>query len=93
MAGSAILEDALKRLNAALELLDGAVERRLEGVRQLSNLEGEVHQLGTDRSLLAQSLDAAEARASRLEEANREVSRRLVAAMEAIRDVLARHEN
>ena len=52
---------------------------------------GEVHQLGTDRSRLAQSLDASEGRAARLEEANKEVSRRLVAAMEVIREVLARH--
>ncbi len=49
-----------------------------------------MHRLGTDRSRLAQSLDAAEARSARLEEANREVSRRLVAAMETIREVLAR---
>ena len=56
---------------------------------QVAGLEGELQRLGTDRSRLAQSLDAAEARSARLEEANREVSRRLVAAMESIRDVLA----
>jgi hypothetical protein len=93
MAEQGGLDDALQRLGAALELLDGAVERRLEGARDVSSLEGELHQLGTDRSRLAQSLDAAEARAARLEEANKEVSRRLVTAMEAIREVLARHEN
>ena len=91
MSASPIVDEALNRLNAALDLLDGAVERRLEGARDVSSLEGEVHQLGTDRSRLAQSLDAAEARSARLEEANKEVSRRLVAAMEAIREVLARH--
>jgi hypothetical protein len=93
MAGQGGLDDALQRLGAALDLLDGAVERRLEVARDVSSLEGELHQLGTDRSRLAQSLDAAEARAARLEEANKEVSRRLVVAMEAIREVLARHEN
>jgi len=93
MSGGATVEDALKRLSTALELLDSAVERRLEGARSVSSLEGEVHQLGSDRSRLAQSLDAAEARAARLEEVNREVSRRLIAAMEAIREVLSRHEN
>jgi hypothetical protein len=46
---------------------------------------------GEDRSRLAQTLDAAEERSGRLEDANREVSRRLVAAMESIRDVLARN--
>ena len=53
MAGSSSIDDALRRLAAALRLLDESVERRLE-------------------------------------EANREVSRRLVAAMETIREVLAR---
>jgi hypothetical protein len=87
------MDEALRRLGAALELLDGAVERRLEGAREVSILEGEVHQLGTDRSRLAQSLDASEARSARLEDANKEVSRRLVTAMEAIREVLAHHEH
>jgi hypothetical protein len=91
MSGSPTVDEALRRLRAALDLLDGAVERRLEGAREVSALEGELHQLGTDRSRLAQSLDASEARAARLEEANKEVSRRLVVAMEAIREVLARH--
>ena len=61
----------------------------LENQQQVTGLEGELQRLGTDRSRLAQSLDAAEARSGRMEEANREVSRRLVAAMESIRDVLA----
>ena len=93
MPGVPTVDDALKRLKGALDLLDNAVERRLEGARDVNTLEGEVHRLGTDRSRLAQSLDAAEARSARLEEANKEVSRRLVAAMEAIREVLSRHEN
>jgi hypothetical protein len=91
MAESGAIEDALSRLMAALDLLDSAVARRLEGAAQMNGLESELHRLGTDRSRLAQSLDAAEAKSARLEEANREVSRRLVAAMETIREVLARH--
>lgn len=90
MTGSSPIDDALQRLAGAVERLEGAVERRLEGAQEVSSLEGELHRLGTDRSRLAQSLDAAEARSARLEEANREVSRRLVAAMETIREVLAR---
>jgi chromosome segregation ATPase len=90
MTGSSPIDDALQRLAEAVERLEGAVERRLEGAQEVSSLEGELHRLGTDRSRLAQSLDAAEARSARLEEANREVSRRLVAAMETIREVLAR---
>jgi hypothetical protein len=90
MAGSTTIEDALRRLERSFELLEGAIERRLEGAAAVTALESELHRLGTDRSRLAQSLDAAEARSARLEEANREVSRRLVAAMESIREVLAR---
>ena len=83
---------ALKRLEAALDFLEGAIERRLEGTLEVANLENELHRLGTDRSRLAQSLDAAEARTAKLEEANNEVSRRLVAAMESIRSVLDRRQ-
>jgi hypothetical protein len=79
---------ALKRLEAALDFLENAIERRLEGSQDVANLENELHRLGTDRSRLAQSLDAAEARSAKLEEANNEVARRLVAAMESIRSVL-----
>ncbi len=91
MPGSLSIDNALRRLEAALQLLEGALDRRLEDAREVTGLETELHKLGTDRSRLAQSLDAAEARSARLEEANREVSRRLVDTMESIREVLARH--
>jgi chromosome segregation ATPase len=91
MPGASPVEDALRRLQSAIDLLEGAIERRLENAREVTGLEGELQRLGTDRSRLAQSLDASEARSARLEEANREVSRRLVQAMESIREVLERH--
>jgi predicted nucleic acid-binding Zn-ribbon protein len=91
MASTSTIEDALTRLEAALERLEGAVDRRFDSERRASDLQSEVHRLGTDRSQLAQTLDAAEERSARLDEANREVSRRLVAAMESIKDLLDRH--
>ena len=91
MPGSSPIDDALRRLESALVVLEDVIDRRLEDAREVSGLESEVHRLGGDRSRLAQSLDAAEARSARLEDANREVSRRLVAAMELIREMLARH--
>jgi chromosome segregation ATPase len=91
VAGSLSIDEALRRLSSALELLESAIDRKLENSQSVSGLEGELHRLGTDRSRLAQSLDSAEARAANLEAANSEVSRGLVAAMESIRDVLARH--
>jgi hypothetical protein len=90
VAGSLSIDEALQRLKSALDLLESAVERRLETAASVSGLESELHRLGTDRSRLAQSLDAAEAKAAQLEAANAEVSRGLVTAMESIRDVLAR---
>ena len=90
MARAANIDSALQRLASALDMIEGAVDGHVERIQHASGLESELHRLGTDRSRLAQSLDGAEARAARLEEANREVSHRLVAAMEAIRDVLSR---
>ncbi|MGO4139726.1 DUF4164 family protein, partial [Rhizobium brockwellii] len=49
-----------------------------------------VRRVHADRSRLAQELDQAEFRSNRLEEVNREVSRRLVTAMETIRAFLDR---
>ena len=82
------LAPALERLNLALARLEDAVEARLERETALGEAEAEVQRLGADRTRLAESLDSAEARAKRLENTNREVSRRLVDAMEAIRSVL-----
>jgi len=91
MGDTLAVEDALHRLEEALGQLETALDHRLTSDAQVSGLQSEVHRLGTDRSRLAQSLDAAEARSAKLESANREVSRRLVSAMESIRTVLARH--
>jgi hypothetical protein len=90
---TAIATDAaLARLERALDAIERAVEARIEEDARRADLELELHRLGGDRSRLAQSLDSAVARAARLEEANREVSRRLVGAMETIRGVLARQQ-
>jgi hypothetical protein len=84
------IDAALKRLEAALDLLDDAIVGRLESVRHVAYLEEEVHRLGTDRSTLAQTLDEAEARSARLDDVSRQVSQRLDAAIETIRAVLGR---
>lgn len=91
MSGSTVIQSALSQLEAALNRVESAVDQRLEHAGRISDLESELQQLGTDRSRLAQSLDATEARSARIEEANREVSRRLVTAMESIRGVLERN--
>lgn len=91
MAGATPIDAAIKRLQVALVRLEDAVEHRMDEDERRRDIEAELQRIGGDRSRLAQSLDAAEARSARLEEANRDVSRRLVAAMESIRSVIERH--
>lgn len=91
MSEGGAFEAAMRELEAALGRLEQSVTRRLAADRSIVDLEEELSRLGEDRSRLAQDLDASAARAGRLEDANREVSRRLVAAMESIRAVLDAH--
>jgi hypothetical protein len=90
MTGEATLKEVIARLGRAIEMLENAVAARLEREQDYSEAEAEVQRLNADRSRLAQELDSSEARAERLEDANKEVSRRLVTAMETIRAVLDR---
>ena len=84
------VKSALETLNKALSKLENAVDRKAENSRNAQESAAELNRMLTDRSRLAQELDQAENRSNRLEEANREVSRRLVTAMETIRAVLDR---
>ncbi len=81
---------AIDELRNAVQSLENAIDGRFDGERDFSEFEGEVRRVNTDRSRLAQELDQSQFRANRLEEVNREVSRRLVTAMETIRAVLDR---
>lgn len=81
---------ALGALRQAMAGLENAIDLRLEAQRDGLEVEGEVLRVHADRARLAQELDQSEFRANRLEEVNREVSRRLVTAMETIRAVLDR---
>jgi Domain of unknown function (DUF4164) len=80
----------IDRMHAALTALETAVDARLERDAEHAEADAEVQRMNVDRARLAQELDTAEARSERLAEVNREVSRRLVAAMETIRAVLDR---
>ncbi|MEO9527329.1 DUF4164 domain-containing protein [Roseibium sp.] len=85
------LTDAVRRLDQAVGQLETSIQRRMDADRSLNALQDDLQRLGEDRSQLAVTLDESEARASRLEEANKDVSRRLVSAMETIRSVLDAH--
>ncbi|WP_310618875.1 DUF4164 domain-containing protein [Flexibacterium corallicola] len=88
MENSQKLNDALGRLTAAVGKLETVAHQRLSTDKMVDVLETDIQRLGEDRSRLAATLDSAEARADKLESINKEVSRRLVAAMESIRTVL-----
>ncbi|RFZ87037.1 DUF4164 family protein [Shinella sp. WSJ-2] len=90
MTNGETVRAAIEELRKALSSLDNALDMRFERERDRGDVEGEVRRVNTDRSRLAQELDQSEFRANRLEEVNREVSRRLVTAMETIRAVLDR---
>jgi len=90
MAGS--LDDAVKRLDAALGLLEAAVTRRLEAERRRGDLETELQIMQDDRARLAVELDGTLARLHRVEAAASDVGRRVERAASVIRDVLG-HAN
>jgi chromosome segregation ATPase len=90
MTAEKTLQFALSELGSAISNLENAIDMRIERQREHGEVESEVRRVHTDRSRLAQELDQSEFRANRLEEVNREVSRRLVTAMETIRAVLDR---
>lgn len=90
MTADITLREVIARLGRAIDTLERAVDGHLEQVQDYAEAESEVQRMNADRARLAQALDGSEARADRLEEANKEVSRRLVTAMETIRAVLDR---
>jgi hypothetical protein len=79
---------ATRRLTAALDALESAVERRREADRDENELASRIQALGADRSRLADELDGSLVKSRRLERANREIAERLDAAIGTIRSVL-----
>ncbi|MGL4491065.1 MAG: DUF4164 domain-containing protein [Rhizobiaceae bacterium] len=90
MAEQPTLKQVLDQMNRAISALEKSVEARAEQDGNYAEAEEEVQRLNADRARLAQELDNSEAKSERLTAANKEVSRRLVTAMETIRAVLDR---
>ncbi len=91
MADNTPLETAMARLSAALDGLDSAVGRRLEGDRRHALLDIQLQAAHDDRSKLAHALDQTQSRAATLERVNRDIAHRLDQAMDTIRSVLKTH--
>ena len=89
MSDTDAVDQAVRRLNDALDALDSVVELRLEGDRRRGMLAEEVHDFSMDRSRLAAELDHVQAHSRALETTNREAARRLDEAMNVIRDIIA----
>jgi Domain of unknown function (DUF4164) len=85
---AADLELATRRLMAALDALESAVERRREADRDEDELATRIQALGADRSRLADELDGSLMKSRKLERANREIAERLDVAIGSIRLVL-----
>jgi septal ring factor EnvC (AmiA/AmiB activator) len=88
MTAPTVVDHVTRRLAQALDMLDAAVERRIEIDRSRAALTEQVHSLDADRSKLAADLDAQLAKVRALEAANRDVAQRLDAAMQNIQSVL-----
>jgi hypothetical protein len=82
------IDVATRRLMAALDALERAVERRRDADRDEDELAARIQALGADRSRLADELDGSLVKSRRLERANREIAERLDAAIGTIRSVL-----
>jgi hypothetical protein len=87
------LDAATRRLMAALDALERAVERRRDADRDEDELATRIQALGADRSRLADELDGSLVRTRKLERANREIAERLDVAIGTIRAVLSAGED
>ncbi|MGA8898445.1 DUF4164 domain-containing protein [Bradyrhizobium sp.] len=86
--GFADVDAATRRLMAALDALERAVERRRDADRDEDELAARIQALGADRARLANELDGSLVRSKRLERSNRDIAERLDAAIGTIREVL-----
>lgn len=89
---SSTLDDAMKRLENALGLLEAAVSRRLDMENRRGDLETELQIMQDDRARLAVELDGALSRLHRFEAATDDIGRRVRLAIEAVEDVLGQAE-
>ena len=84
-AAAARLDRAFSRLEASVRSLNGRM-------RTHARIEADTIKLSNERSRLAGELEKTSAKAKRLDDSAGEVARRLVVAMESVREVLAREE-
>ncbi|NIX77917.1 DUF4164 domain-containing protein [Microvirga terricola] len=84
-----LLDDAMKRLESALSLLEASVSRRTDADKSRGGLETELQLMQDDRARLAVELDGALTRLHRFEAATEDVSHRVRQAIGEVQSVLA----
>lgn len=82
------LDDALKRLDTALGLLEASVTRRLDAEKRRGDLETELQIMQDDRVRLAAELEGAAERLKRLEVVTKDVGERVRRSSEVIKTIL-----
>ncbi|MFE1602614.1 DUF4164 family protein [Methylobacterium sp. ID0610] len=87
---SAAVEDALRRLEAAVALLDAAVTRKLDAERSRGDLEAELALMQEDRARLAAELDGALAQLAEAVAVTDDVENRLGRAIGTVEGVITR---
>ncbi len=83
-------EPSLKRMRAAVDLLEAAVERRVRRDAKRGDSDEELALMQDDRDQLAVELDAALGRNRALESANSEAAKTLAQATAALEEVIER---
>ena len=86
---SLTLDDAMKRLENALGLLEATIARRLDAERRRGDLETELQLMQDDRARLALELDGALTRLRRFEAAAEDVGERVRRAIGSVEEVLS----
>ncbi|MEN3931204.1 DUF4164 family protein [Microvirga sp. W0021] len=83
------LDDALKRLDTALGMLEASVTRRLDAEKQRGDLETELQIMQDDRARLAVELEGAGERIKKLDAVTEDVQERVARAASAIQQMLS----
>ena len=86
------LDEALRRLDTSLGMLEAAVSRRLAAEHARGDLETELQIMQDDRARLAVELDGAADRLGKVESATADVARRVERAISAIEEVLTHQD-
>ena len=86
------LAAAAGRFDTALARLDQSLQDLTNRLQRTKRIEVDTQRLVQERARLATELDKTSARAKRLDDSAHDVSRRLVEAMETVREVLAKAE-